>query len=129
MTSAPRGHWETHTETRALAICVKRRCLRCGKGDLFRNWFKMADACPSCGLRFERSDGYWLGSMALNLVVTEAIFVAALVALLVATWPAVPWTKVLVSVVALYVVVPLVSYPFSRTIWVAVERQASRAWD
>lgn len=89
----------------------------------------MVDACGNCQMRFERGDGYWLGSMALNLAVTELFFVAALVVLLVATWPDVPWTTVLFSVVAVNIVVPLAFYPFSRTIWVAVERLASRAWE
>jgi hypothetical protein len=85
----------------------------------------MAEGCPRCGLHFERTPGYWVGSMALNLVVTEVLFVVALVALLVATWPEVPWTMVLVALVAANLVLPLILHPISRTTWVALERQFS----
>lgn len=89
----------------------------------------MADRCPTCELQFERLDGYWLGSMALNLVVTEGMFVAALVALLVATWPDVPWSLVLVVLIATNLVVPLLFHPVSRTIWTAAERSFSGSWE
>ena len=121
--------WNRPTGLRALARGLTRRCPRCGKGSLFRNWLVIADVCPTCHLRFERGDGYWLGSMALNLVVTEVIFVVALVVLLVATWPDVPWTGVMFALVAINIAVPLVFHPFSRTIWVAVERHFSHEWE
>ncbi len=89
----------------------------------------MSTDCPTCGLHFERLDGYWLGSMALNIVVTEALFVAALVVLMAATWPEVPWTLVLIVLMAMNFVVPLVFHPISRTIWMAVERQLSGIWE
>jgi hypothetical protein len=89
----------------------------------------MRERCPTCDLRFARVDGYWLGSMALNLVVTEALFVVALVALLAATWPDVPWNLVLVVLVAVNLMVPLAFHPYSRTIWMAAERRLSGDWD
>lgn len=89
----------------------------------------MSADCPTCGLHFERLDGYWLGSMALNFVVTEALFVATLVVLMAATWPEVPWTLVLITLMAMNFVVPLIFHPISRTIWMAVERQLSGIWE
>ncbi len=89
----------------------------------------MSADCPTCGLHFERLDGYWLGSMALNIVVTEALFVAALVVMMAVTWPEVPWTLVLIVLMAMNFVVPLVFHPISRTIWMAVERQLSGIWE
>ncbi len=85
--------------------------------------------CPHCGLHFERMDGYWLGAMALNLVVTEVVFVLALVIQMTASWPDVPWTRVLVVGVTLNVLVPLAFYPISRTLWVATERHLSSTWN
>jgi hypothetical protein len=82
----------------------------------------MIDRCPTCDLHFERVEGYWLGSIALNLGVTEGLFLAVFVMLLVVTWPDVPWTAVLITVVAINVIVPVVLHPFSRLIWTAGER-------
>lgn len=114
---------------RALGRGFTMRCPRCGGRGLFERWLKMTPDCPTCGLHFERVEGYWLGSMALNLVVTEALFIAALVALLAATWPDVPWTGVLVVLVAVNVVLPLAFHPVSRTLWMGVERRFSGEWD
>lgn len=123
------GAWDRPSPTRAMGRALLLRCPRCGGKKLFRRWLSMAERCPTCGLHFERLDGYWLGSMALNLVVTEALFVGALVALLVATWPDVPWTLVLVVLIATNLIAPLLFHPISRTIWMAAERSFSGSWE
>lgn len=89
----------------------------------------MAPDCPTCGMKFERVTGYWLGSMALNLVATEVTFVVALVIMLTATWPDVPWTSVLITLVVANLILPLVFHPFSRTLWMGMERRFSGDWD
>jgi len=101
-------------------------CPRCGSRRLFRRWLIMEEECPSCGLRFEQSDGYWLGSVAINLGVTEAIFLVVFVLGMVLTWPDVPWTGLLVAGVAVSIILPLFFHPFSRTLWIATERHVSR---
>lgn len=82
----------------------------------------MRPDCPRCGLHFEREQGYWLGAMTLNFAVTEAMFVVVLVATMAITWPDVPWGTLLIAVLATNVIVPLVFYPISKTIWVGLER-------
>jgi len=86
----------------------------------------MAQLCPQCGLRFEREEGYWTGAVAINLIATEGLFIVLLVLGIVATWPDVPWTTLLVGLVAVNIVMPIVFQPFSRTLWVAIERSARR---
>ncbi|MDJ0960356.1 MAG: DUF983 domain-containing protein [Acidimicrobiia bacterium] len=106
----------------ALARAFRRRCPRCGGGDVFDTWIRLKDDCPTCALHFERVDGYWLGSMVINLAVTQVLLLGTLIGLLVATWPDVPWTAVLMAVVAIAVVIPLLMHPLSRLLWVAGER-------
>ena len=36
---------------------LRRKCPRCGDGDLFRKFYTLHDACPRCGLRLDQSDG------------------------------------------------------------------------
>ena len=79
----------------------------------------MVERCPRCELRFEREEGYWTGAMMINLAVTEAVFLATFVALIVVMWPDVNWGLVLGVVVAANVLVPIVFYPFAKTLWVA----------
>lgn len=106
---------------RVLARGAARRCPRCGAGGLFRGWFTMRERCPRCGLRFERIEGHWLGAIALNLVVTEAVFGVILVGGAVATWPDPPWVTIAAAGIAANVIVPLVYYPFSKTTWTALD--------
>lgn len=82
----------------------------------------MVDDCPRCGMHFERSPGYWLGSMVLNMGVTFGVFIAVFLAGMVLTWPDVPWTALTVVLVVLMVVVPFLVNPIARTLWVALER-------
>jgi len=82
----------------------------------------MVDDCPRCGMHFERSPGYWLGSVVINLGVTMAIFIAAFVGGMLLTWPNVPWGLLTVVLVVLMIIVPFVFNPVARTLWVALER-------
>ena len=118
----------TPSARRALWRGATRRCPACGSGAIFEGWFTIAPRCPRCGLTFEREEGYWVGAMMVNIVVTEALFVALLVGLLVATWPDVPWTAVMIAVVVANLVIPIVFYPFSKTVWMAMERIVRR-WE
>jgi uncharacterized protein (DUF983 family) len=99
-----------------------RRCPRCGAGKLFRAWIKMVPDCPRCGLHFERESGYWAGALAINFVCTGGLLITVLVALLVATIPEVPVVPILAVLVPIAIVGPLVWYPFSKTLWLAIDQ-------
>ena len=96
-----------------------RRCGRCGSGRLFRRYLTMVDSCPRCGLHFEREEGYWLGAMVINLAVTMLMFVVLFVGMAVVWWPDPPWTRILVVLLVVNLIVPIAFYPFSKTLWVA----------
>ena len=81
----------------------------------------MPARCPRCRLAFERSEGFWLGAMAVNLGVTEAVFGAFFVTAAVLTWPHVPWVMLTVAGVALNALIPVAFYPFSQTIFLAID--------
>ena len=57
--------------------------------------------------------------MMINLAVTEAVFLVAFVVSIVVMWPDVNWALVLAVVVGANVVVPILFYPISKTLWVA----------
>jgi uncharacterized protein (DUF983 family) len=81
----------------------------------------MVERCPGCGLRFEREEGYWVGAMIVNFAVTEVAFVVVFAAGLAISWPDVPWVLLTVVAVAVNAVVPLIFYPFSKTLWMALD--------
>ena len=57
----------------------------------------------------------------INTAVVFATFFIALVVPLVLFWPDPPWTEVLIFTLAVNAVVPVIFYPFSKTLWVAAE--------
>jgi hypothetical protein len=81
----------------------------------------MNENCERCGLHFEREPGYWVGAMIINTTVIFATFLVTFGGLVLATWPDVPWTTVLVITLAVNLIVPTVFYPLSKTIWLALE--------
>ncbi len=82
----------------------------------------MVPECPQCGLHFEREQGYWAGALAINIAATGGLFTVVFVALLIATIPKVPVIPLLIVLVPIALFGPIVYYPFSKTVWVAVDR-------
>ena len=97
------------------------RCPRCGSGHLFRHYFTLQPDCPRCALHFEREEGYWVGALAVNIAIVMAIFVVAFVVILVATVPEVPVGPSLAVLVPVMVFGPILFYPFSKTLWMAID--------
>jgi uncharacterized protein (DUF983 family) len=99
-----------------------RRCARCGSGNLFRHWLAMAPDCPRCGLHFEREAGYWTGALAINVILVGGAFTVLFVIAMALTIPDVPVAPLLAFFVPFMALGPIVAYPFSKTVWVAVDR-------
>ena len=100
-----------------------RRCPRCGTGHLFRRWFTMVERCPGCGYRFQREEGFQLGGYVVNFGVTEGLvcLVVAGYILAAAANPDVAIWPVVVAGLVAAVVTPILFFPFSRTIWAAID--------
>jgi len=81
----------------------------------------MREHCSRCGLKFEREPGYWVGAVTINTIVIFMTFLVVFATLVLATWPAVPWPTVLVVTLVANVVIPIVFYPTSKTLWLALE--------
>ena len=101
---------------------VRRKCARCGSGKLFRRWFRMVETCPRCDLKFEREPGYWVGAVAMNTAVIGFLFVVVLIAFSAATVPDIPWVTLLLVELPIMAFGPVFFYPFSKTLWVAIDR-------
>lgn len=101
-----------------------KRCPLCGTGHLFDGWFTMRDHCPGCGHRFERDPDFFFGAYVINLAITEGLLllfaIVPLIALL-ASNRDVNIVPVLVVGLAAAVAAPIAFYPFSRTIWAAID--------
>ncbi|MDZ7734422.1 MAG: DUF983 domain-containing protein [Acidimicrobiia bacterium] len=67
-----------------------RRCPVCGSGGLFRRWFRMAERCPRCDLRFEREPGTFVGAVGMNTIVSFVLLFVVLVVSMALTYPRTP---------------------------------------
>ena len=81
----------------------------------------MVADCPRCGLHFEREEGYWAGALAINIIIIGGLFVVAFVIALALTLPDVPVGPLLAILVPVMIIGPIVAYPFSKTLWVAID--------
>jgi len=99
---------------------LRRRCPRCGES-AFLGWFEMKEFCSSCGLRFEREPGYWVGAVIINTTVIFATFLVVFGGMALVTYPEVPWGLVLGVTALANVVIPIVFYPISKTLWSSLE--------
>jgi uncharacterized protein (DUF983 family) len=103
----------------SLGRALRLRCPVCGRGALFRGFLQPRERCPACGFRLEREDGYYLGAMLLNVIVAELLFVVGFAIALLRTWPNPPWTLLTVVSMVGVALLPILLYPFSRSVWLA----------
>ncbi|MBA2683925.1 MAG: TFIIB-type zinc ribbon-containing protein [Gemmatimonadaceae bacterium] len=98
------------------------KCPNCGSRGLVKNWFKLEDRCPSCGLRVEREGhDYMAGSVMFNLVLAELIFAFTLVAYLLIAWPNVNWDALEIAAPLGMAAAPFVLFPFAKLVWLAAD--------
>lgn len=104
------------------ARAIRKHCPVCGGGGLFHGWFKMKSSCPTCGLEFNRGDsGYALGAMWFNLLAAEAVTMGICLTVLIRTWPSPPWNTLQVTGPLEAVLMPLLFFPFSKTLFLAFD--------
>lgn len=62
-----------------------------------------------------------MGAVTINTVFIFATFLVVFGGSLLLTWPDVPWTWVLIVTLVVNLLVPIVFYPISKTLWSALE--------
>lgn len=95
------------SDRKAMLRSTFGRCPNCGKGALFQGLYKVRATCASCGVRFERDSGAWLGAMvvAYGLAILAVIIVAAVTIISWGLYQGLEWVLVgtgVVSVLLLY---------------------------
>jgi uncharacterized protein (DUF983 family) len=108
-----------------LKALLQGKCPRCRAGNIYPSTLKgwlgwMNDACPSCGLRFLRETGYFLGAMYISygLGVLTILPVAVVLAVVV-EWPL--WAVLTVAMIQTVVFMPLF-FRYSRIIWLHLDQ-------
>jgi uncharacterized protein (DUF983 family) len=99
---------------------LRRRCPRCGE-KAFNSYFILYEHCQECGLRFEREEGYWVGALVINTAVVFGSFLVLFVGGMLISWPDVPWGALAVVTLGTMATLPILFYPLSKTLWMALE--------
>lgn len=103
------------TRREIVARGLRHRCPNCGEPGLFVSAFRLRPRCRACALPFERGEGFFLGSMAINYGVT-CIFWLFPVALLWA-FGILPRNAALVLGLGGAILFPVAFYRTSRLLW------------
>jgi uncharacterized protein (DUF983 family) len=104
-----------------LGRALLRRCPRCGGKGWFRGWFAKEERCRTCGYRYERQPGFLLGALTINTIVTFGLLALVLLVGSILSYPDIAVVPILITALAVAILVPIVFYPFSYTIWAAVD--------
>ncbi len=102
---------------------LRKRCPRCGVGGIYEGWFRMVERCPTCGYRFEREPGFFVGAYLINFAIAEG-FLFVLLMFFIFWKNTHPDTGVVVPLtigIVGSVILPILTYPYSRTIWSAID--------
>ena len=82
----------------------------------------MSTRCPQCHLLTDRGEpDYFLGSYVINFVVAEFTIAFSALGAILWLWPDVDWNLVKWGLMATIIPVPIVFYPWARTLWLAVD--------
>lgn len=105
------------TKGQILARGLTHRCPNCGARKLFKEGtlFELNSECPDCGLKIERDEGFFLGSMSLNYGVTIIGFLVPVLLLYLAGVLSGVVAAVLAGVGA--ILFPMLFYRSSRSWW------------
>lgn len=106
----------------ALTSFVRLRCPHCRRGGVLRGWYGMHERCPVCHFRYERSDeNYFQGAMFINFMLGGFTFAVSMLAILMLTWPDVPWNALTFGTPVGIVVYMVLLYPISKVAWLTVD--------
>lgn len=110
------------TATTRIARALALHCPECGSPGLFRRWLSLEEHCPRCGLALDRgTPDHFVGAYLVNLILAELLFAVGFGLWLLAVWPEVPWGRIEVVAVIAMLLAPLLTYPFTRTVWLAAD--------
>lgn len=106
----------------AFSGLMRLRCPHCRRGKVLRGWYGIHDRCSVCHLRYERSDeNYFQGAMFVNFMVGGFTFGASLLAVLLLSWPNVPWDALTFGAPVVMLVFMILLYPISKVVWLTAD--------
>ena len=102
---------------------LTRRCAWCGdRRAYFKGWFRREESCQACHHGWRRGDAaFELGATTANIILTFLTILISILVAVLATWPDVPTTLLIVIIGSMAVLGPGLWYPVSFSLWQAVD--------
>lgn len=88
---------------------------------MFRGWLVMKERCPTCGMKFEREEGFFLGAYVVNFGLVLILLAVFCVVGVVVTQPNSPVMQLTLIGMAGSAIVAIGFYPMSKTFWSAID--------
>lgn len=88
---------------------------------MFNSFFTMRERCESCGLATEREEGNFIGAVAINTIVSFGSMALALLIGIIVMAPDIEVGPLLLATCAAAIIVPILFFPFSKTLWNAID--------
>src|SRR5258707_10000692 len=109
-----------------LSLIVRRaahwRCPNCGRGQLFPGLLRMLLSCPGCGLSYFPEQGYYVGAMIINYIITTACVVTIfLLSLLVRDFTTLSTNSKILLWMAFAIVLSLLLVRHSYSFWLGLD--------
>ena len=97
---------------------LRLKCPNCGNAGIYEGFVKIRPFCSACGMIFEREQGYYVGGIYVNVILTEGLLAVAYVISLVAYPPGGMPDWLLFS---LAVALPLLFFRHSKSVWLGFD--------
>jgi uncharacterized protein (DUF983 family) len=112
---------------RMVRRAVLLRCPWCGSRRTFiRRWFGKYPRCRTCGIRWHREEGFELGAVTINTILTFMTLTVGMAIGFIVTYPDIPVVRLVLSLIGVAVLMPILIYPFTFTIWLAIDLAVHR---
>ena len=104
---------------RVLRRCLRLRCPVCGESRIATKPFHIRHHCPQCMALFKREDGFFVGAILANVVVTELVIllVCFFFLLIIGT----NYDRVLVLLFVMALIFPIGFYHHSWSFWLGFD--------
>jgi uncharacterized protein (DUF983 family) len=106
----------------ALLGLLRLRCPNCRRGSVLHGWYRLHERCSTCNFRYERSDeNYFQGAMFVSFMIGGFTFAVSLLAVLLLSWPNVPWNALTFGAPVVMLAFMIALYPISKVVWLTVD--------
>ena len=97
------------------------RCAVCGRTRLTPKWVTVKFRCDQCNFSIERNEGHFVGAVGMNTIVTFGSILITVIIGAALTAPDVPEVELSIITVAVGLVVSVLFFPISKTLWSAID--------